>query len=84
MKHGSLKADIIRVVHADADEPVFDMQLQNPMCPNGRSFAHRVLLSWEDLVAIYTAVGRIVERQTDSVSTTALLVGSTPFIEVVQ
>ena len=84
MKHGNLKVDITRVVHADADEPIFDLQVQNPMCPNGRSFAHRIILSWEDLVAIYTAAGRIVGRQADSVSTTALIAGSTPFLEVIQ
>lgn len=84
MKHGSMTTDIKRVVHPDADEPIFDLQMQNPMGPNGRSFGHRILLSWEDLVALYTATARIVTRQADAVSVTALPNGKTPFTEVIQ
>jgi hypothetical protein len=82
MKYSQMFVDIKRVIRPDVDEPLFDMTLRNPMCVGGRPLSTRVILSWEDLVAIFQATKSIVARKSDDAQETAKKKYGTPFKEL--
>lgn len=82
MKYGQMLVDVKRILRPDVDEPLFDMTLSNPMCVGGRPLSTRVILSWEDLVAIFQATKTIVARKADDSQELAKKKDSTPYKEI--
>jgi len=82
MKYGRLLVDLSRVNDERVDEPVFDLKLTSPMSVNGRPVSFRVVLSWEDVVAMYKVTRAIVERRSDAAQEMAKAKDSTPFKEI--
>lgn len=72
MKYGRLTVKIERLSLAPGAPPVFDVTLQNPMCPgNGRSMATRFVCSTGDLAALNAATRRSLLGNESSVVETA-------------
>jgi hypothetical protein len=82
MKYGQMLIDVKRIIRPDVDEPLFDMTFTNPMCVGGRPLGTKVILSWEDLVAIFQATRTIVARKADDAQELAKMKDSTPFKEI--
>jgi hypothetical protein len=83
MMYGKILVDIKRILRPDVDEPLFDMTLSNPACVGGRPLSTRVILSWEDLVALFQASKTIVSRKEDEAQEMAKNKDTTPFKEIV-
>ena len=83
MKYGRLQVDIKRVNHPDAQEPLYEVTLQNPMSAGtGRPISSHFMMTWEDVIALFQATKKIVGRQADEVQEVSKAKDSTPFKEI--
>lgn len=82
MRYGKMLVSVKRVIREDVYEPLFDMEISNPMCVSGRPLSTRVILSWEDIVALFQVTKTIVSRKADDAKELAKTKDSTPFKEI--
>lgn len=83
MHVGRTKTEITRgTPRPDVEEPVYVMSHQNHQGATGRPINHREVFTFEDLVALHAALGKIVSRETDHVTVVSQPAGTHVFKEI--